>query len=41
VGNIYPVPDAPVRYFPYVYLVYLAGGTFWYFASSRRRSLAA
>lgn len=41
VGNIYPLPDAPIRYFPYVYLVYLAGGLLWFFASPRRRALAA
>jgi hypothetical protein len=23
-ANIYPAPDAPYRYFPYIYLVYLA-----------------
>jgi hypothetical protein len=23
VANVYPVPEAPYRYFPYVYLAYL------------------
>jgi len=26
VGSVYPVPDAPVRYFPYIFLGYLALG---------------
>jgi amino acid transporter len=38
-GNILPLPDPPIRYFPLIYLVYLAGGTLWYFASPRRRAL--
>jgi amino acid transporter len=41
VGNIYPVPDPPIRYFPYIYLVYLGAGMLWHVLSPRRRSLAA
>ena len=26
IGSVYPVPDAPVRYFPYIFLGYLAIG---------------
>ena len=29
VGSVYPVPPAPVRYFPYLYLAYLAAGVTW------------
>ncbi len=29
VGSVYPIPDAPVRYFPYVYLAYLLAGVAW------------
>ena len=36
VGSVYPVPPAPIRYFPYVYLVYLAIGMLWYFFTTRR-----
>jgi len=26
IGSVYPVPDPPVRYFPYIFLAYLAIG---------------
>jgi amino acid transporter len=29
VGSVYPVPPAPIKYFPYAYLVYLAVGALW------------
>lgn len=29
VGSVYPIPDAPVRYFPYIYLVYFFAGAAW------------
>ena len=29
VGSVYPIPDAPVRYFPYLFLGYLAIGAAW------------
>ena len=29
VGSVYPVPAAPVKYFPYAFLVYLALGAVW------------
>lgn len=28
VGSVYPVPPAPVNYFPYIFLIYLAAGLF-------------
>jgi amino acid transporter len=31
VGSVYPIPDAPVLYFPYLFLAYLAGGAVWIF----------
>jgi hypothetical protein len=31
VGSVYPIPDAPVLYFPYLFLVYLASGAAWIF----------
>lgn len=31
VGSFYPVPDAPVRYFPYAFAMYLAIGVGWLF----------
>jgi amino acid transporter len=38
-GTVYPVPDAPVRWFPYIYLVYLALGMNWYLV--RRKTILA
>jgi amino acid transporter len=29
IGSVYPIPDAPVRYFPYLFLGYLAIGAAW------------
>jgi amino acid transporter len=29
-GTIYPIPDAPVRWFPYIYLAYIALGMTWF-----------
>lgn len=31
VGSVYPIPDAPVLYFPYLFLAYLAIGAAWIF----------
>ncbi|HEY0795813.1 MAG TPA: APC family permease [Acidisarcina sp.] len=36
VGTIYPTPDPPYNWLPYVYLVYIAGGLAWYFMQRRR-----
>jgi len=38
-GTVYPVPDAPVRWFPYIYLVYLAFGMAWFLV--RRKTILA
>jgi amino acid transporter len=36
-GNIFPVPPPPYRYFPYVYLAYLVAVLLWYgFAKARK-----
>jgi amino acid transporter len=40
VGSVYPIPDPPVNYFPYVFLVYLFGGIAWIFAYYRRKPTA-
>jgi amino acid transporter len=29
-GTLYPVPDAPYNYLPYIYLAYLAAGLAWF-----------
>jgi len=36
VGSFYPVPSAPVRYFPYYFLVYMLAGVGWLAVVSRR-----
>jgi amino acid transporter len=36
VGSFYPVPPAPVRYFPYYFVAYLLVGAVWLFTVSRR-----
>jgi amino acid transporter len=38
VGTVFPVPPAPYRYLPYVYVTYLAAGMVWYVVSRRRSS---
>ena len=38
-GTVYPVPDPPVRWFPYIYLVYIAFGMVWFLA--RRKTILA
>jgi len=40
VGSVYPVPAAPIRYFPYLYLAYLAAGILWIVAFRRRKPMA-
>jgi amino acid transporter len=37
VGSFYPVPAAPVRYFPYYFLAYLLIGAGWLYTVSRRK----
>jgi amino acid transporter len=41
VGSVYPVPPAPVMYFPYVFLVYLAIGIAWILTFYRRQPSAS
>jgi len=40
VGSVYPIPDPPVKYFPYLFLVYLGIGIVWIFACYRRKPAA-
>ena len=40
VGSVVPIPDPPVNYFPYAYLVYLAIGIAWIFAFHARKPAA-
>lgn len=40
VGSVYPIPDPPVTYFPYLFLVYLAIGIVWILAFYRRKPAA-
>jgi len=40
VGSVYPIPDPPVKYFPYLFLVYLAVGIAWILAFYRRKPSA-
>ncbi len=40
VGSVYPVPPAPVCYFPYLFLVYLAVGVTWILTVYRRKPSA-
>jgi len=35
-GNLFGVPDAPYRYFPYVYAAYLGIALLWYWIAGRR-----
>jgi amino acid transporter len=41
VGSVYPVPPAPVKYFPYAFLVYMAGGLIWILTAYRRKPTAS
>ena len=40
VGSVYPVPPAPVLYFPYLFLAYLAMGVAWIVVFHRTRPAA-
>jgi amino acid transporter len=41
VGSVWPVPPAPVLYFPYIFLAYLAVGVVWVFAFYGRKPAAS
>jgi amino acid transporter len=40
VGSVYPVPSAPVLYFPYLFLAYLAAGVAWIIVFHRTKPTA-
>ena len=40
VGSVYPVPAAPVMYFPYLFLCYLGLGIVWVLAFNKRKPAA-
>ena len=40
VGNLYPVPEGPYGKLPYIYLVYLSAGLFWFFWQGRKENKA-
>jgi amino acid transporter len=40
-GTLYPVPDRPYNWLPYLYLAYIACGTAWFFLNRRRRPVMA
>jgi amino acid transporter len=40
VGSVIPIPDPPVNYFPYIYLVYLAIGIAWIVGFHARKPMA-
>ena len=41
VGSVYPIPAAPVNYFPYAFLVYLGIGIAWILAFHKRQPTAS
>jgi amino acid transporter len=41
VGSVYPVPSAPVMYFPYLYLAYLVIGVAWILSFHKRQPAAS
>jgi amino acid transporter len=40
-GTLYPVPASPYNWLPYLYLVYLACGTGWFFVNRQARAVLA
>jgi len=38
VGTLYPVPEPPYNWLPYLFLVYLAGGLIFFSVASSRRT---
>jgi hypothetical protein len=40
VGSVYPLPPAPVLYFPYLFLAYLAAGVAWIIVFHRTKPSA-
>ncbi len=41
IGSVYPVPAAPVKYFPYAFLLYLAVGLVWILMTYGRKPNAS
>lgn len=41
IGSVYPVPAAPVNYFPYAFLVYFIAGGIWIAYQNRRLVIAS
>ncbi len=41
VGSVYPIPAAPVKYYPYCFVAYLIAGGAWIVLQHRRLSLAS
>jgi amino acid transporter len=41
VGTMYPLPDAPYRYLPYIYVGYMALGMGWWWTVERRKARRA
>jgi hypothetical protein len=41
VGSVYPVPPAPVKYFPYLFVAYLIIGGAWITFQHRRLLIAS
>jgi hypothetical protein len=39
IGSVYPIPDAPALWFPYIYLAYITLGMTWFFI--RRKTIHA
>ena len=40
-GTLYPVPEGPLLYLPYIYLAYMASGTAWWWVVARRGGAVA
>ncbi len=39
-GSLFPVPPAPLRYLPYLYVAYLIAGMSWYALAGRHKAIA-
>jgi hypothetical protein len=41
IGSVYPVPPAPVKYFPYMFAAYFIAGGIWIAFQNRRLVIAS
>ena len=41
IGSVYPVPSAPVKYFPYMFAAYFIAGGIWIAYQNRRLVIAS